>query len=64
MATLDTNKSYVYENTEVRVTGRQSTRQLPSGKLDILVEVTPLDNINGSWKKWIMPNQLYTVIGE
>lgn len=55
-------ESYVFENTEVIKTGRRSQRKLSSGKMDELVEVTPADPINGMWKKWVQPNQLYTVV--
>lgn len=54
--------SYVFDNTEVTKTGRRSQRKLSSGKIDELVEITPLDPIHGMWKKWVQETQLYTVV--
>lgn len=55
-------KSYVYENTEVQLTGRSGQRKLPSGKVDEVVEVTPVDQMVGSWKKWVHKSSLYEVV--
>lgn len=57
-------KSYVYENTEVRLTGRTGQRKLTSGKIDEVVEITPVDQMVGSWKKWVQKNSLYEVVGD
>jgi len=56
--------TYVFENIEVVKTGRTATRKLPSGKSDILIEVTPADQNLASWKKWVNPNTLFTVVGD
>lgn len=55
------DKTFVYENVEIRKTGRQAERKLSSGKVDALVEITPADHMNGSWKKWVRENDLYEV---
>lgn len=57
-------KSWVFEGIEVTKTGRKAQRALPSGKLDIQIEVTPVHNINGSWKKWTRESDLFEIINE
>jgi hypothetical protein len=54
-------KSYVYDNTEVRKTGRKAEKTLTSGKKDIQFEVTPKNQVNGVWKKWVRDSDLYEV---
>lgn len=53
--------SFVYENTEVVMTGRKATKELRSGKEEILYEITPISKITGSWCKWVTVNNLYVV---
>ena len=55
--------TYVFENIEVRLTGRTSSRVLPSGRVDILHEVTPVDSMVGSWKKWVKLQAMHEVQG-
>lgn len=55
-------KTYVWDNAEVRLTGRKAQNKLRSGKIDILEEITPVDPIVGSWKKWVRLTQLFEVI--
>lgn len=63
------SKSYVYEGTEVRKTGRvatkERTRTSRSGvaAIDSLVEIEPVDP-DMSWKKWVNEIHLYTVSGD
>jgi hypothetical protein len=52
---------YVYENTEVKKTGRTAERKLNSGKMDVLYEITPVQGFDGSWKKWIRDVDLFIV---
>lgn len=56
-----TFKTYVYNNVEVRKTDRQAERKLPSGKSEVLVEITPIDSTVGVWKKWAKPVELFEV---
>lgn len=56
-------KTYVYDATEVRATGRSATRELRSGRKDILLEVTPVNEISGTWKKWISESDLFAITG-
>jgi hypothetical protein len=58
---LTPEQTYVFENVEVRRTGRIATNTLKSGKTDKLVEITPVDNAVGNWKKWIREDMLFEV---
>jgi hypothetical protein len=53
--------TYVYDNVEVRKTGRTATNTLPSKRVDIVHEVTPVDTIVGTWKKWVRDDVLFVV---
>ena len=57
-------QSHVYENTEVVKTGRTASKQLRSGKAEILYEITPKSTMTGSWKKWVPDSALYIVDGD
>ena len=63
---------YVYNGTEVVLTGRTADRDLGSPItrgtrkteqkfIDTLHEITPEDNENGSWKKWVRIEELYQI---
>jgi hypothetical protein len=54
-------QTYVFENVEVRKTGRKAENKLRSGKVDELVEVTPIDGTTGSWRKWVREEILFEV---
>lgn len=54
-------ETFVYDNVEVRKTGRKADRKLKSGKVDIVVEVTPVDSNYGSWAKWVSEEILFKV---
>ena len=60
-AMRNAEQTYVFENVEVRKTGRKAEHKLRSGKVDELVEVTPVDSITGSWKKWVREDILFEV---
>jgi hypothetical protein len=53
--------TYVFENAEVQKTGRVADRKLKSGKIDHLVEITPVDENVGKWKKWVREAELFEV---
>lgn len=59
--TIDFDKTYVYDNVEVRKTGRIAQKQLKSGTMDQLVEITPVDTVVGVWKKWVREAELFEV---
>lgn len=58
-------KTFVYDGTEVRKTGRTAVRKISQapGKQPrelLIVEITPVSEFD--WKKWVSPDQLYEVI--
>lgn len=53
--------SYLLGEDEVKLTGRYATKSLPGGKLLTVVEVTPLDDNVGTWKKFIQPTSLLEI---
>jgi hypothetical protein len=55
------NQTFVYENNEVVKTGRTAKKNLTSGKVDVLFEITPKDQTLGTWKKWVRDADLFTV---
>ena len=57
----DNLSSWVHDNIEVTKTSRRAERKLKSGKLDVLIEITPKDQTNGTWKKWCHPEELFEV---
>ena len=63
-------KTYVYDNTEVKLTGRTaekkteskgSARRAASTKVDELFEITPAGNGVASWKQWVRMTDLYEI---
>lgn len=59
-------KQYVFENLEVKKTGRVAVRQLASAsKRTIeLVEITPVHENDGSWTKWVSESSLFLIMDE
>ena len=59
-----TEKTYVFEGTEVRKTGRTAVRKVitvPGKSRELtLVEIAPVSDFD--WKKWVSPEQLYEVV--
>ena len=55
------DKTFVYDNVEIRKTGREAHRKTTSGKPDVLLEVTPASENSGAWKKWVRETELYEV---
>lgn len=57
-------KTYVFEGTEVRKTGRTAVRKVttvPGKSRELtLVEITPVSDFE--WKKWVSPDQLFEVV--
>lgn len=53
-------QTYVHEEFEVRQTGRTADKMVGTRQL-ILVEITPVDENNGTWKKWVMPSALFKI---
>lgn len=64
------NITLVYQDTEIKLTGRKATKHIGTGgvrrtatrgNLDIKVEITPVDISTGSWKKWVKQEDLYII---
>ena len=53
-------KTYVYNGTEVKMTGRTAEKELRRG-VDTLYEVKPADMECGTWKKWVRIGELYEI---
>lgn len=58
---MEDTRRFVYENVEVKLTGRTAKRSLRSGKTDVIYEVTPASTQNGTWKKWVRLQELFEV---
>lgn len=56
-------ETFVFGDIEVQKTGRSATRELPGNKKLVLVEITPVNTWDGSWKKWSNPAALLTIEG-
>lgn len=65
------SETYIYDNTEVKKTGRKAVKDTKRATKrsvrsppdqDILLEVTPVDSENGSWKRWVKQADLYEII--
>lgn len=60
---MDLTKTYVYEGTEVKATGRTASRKVGTlqgvEKYLYLYEICPVDG--SDWKKWVNPDHLYLV---
>lgn len=52
---------FVLQDTEVKLTGRKAIRKGPGGKQQELVEVTPVDEDSGTWKKWVPYATLFKI---
>ena len=53
--------TYVLGEAEVVLTGRKASRAGPGGKTTELVEVTPANKDDGTWKKWTPMATLFKV---
>lgn len=54
-------KTFVLNDTEVKLTGRTAKKQGVGGKINELVEVTPSEQDNGTWKKWVPLATLFEI---
>jgi hypothetical protein len=53
--------TFVFGETEVRKTGRTATKPLPGNKVLTVVEVTPVNEADGFWKKFVQTTALLTI---
>lgn len=60
-------QTYLLDNIEVKTTGRTADKMIMArrnsgdDKVLLLHEVTPVDNEQGSWKKWVNLDELFVV---
>jgi hypothetical protein len=55
------SETFVHGEVEVKKTGRFATKPLPGGKLLRLIEVTPANEYDGTWKKFVAENSLLLI---
>ena len=58
-------KTFVFDGVEVRVTGRMASRDsrtMTGLKKTVLVEITPCDDAESGWRKWVNPDDLFAVL--
>ena len=60
--TVGKQETFVLNEVEVVKTGRVAEKPVAGGKKLIVVEVTPLNQDDGTWKKWVSPAALFTII--
>ena len=53
-------KTYVYNDTEVKLTQRIAERTVRK-KTQTLYEIQPANPENGSWRKWVMLQELFEI---
>lgn len=57
--------TYVFDNTEVVLTGREAVKTMTSGKTETLYEITQLNPgpiASNKWTRWVLMSQLYKVM--
>lgn len=54
-------KTFLFEDVEVRKTGRAAKRTLRNNKVDERFEITPVDPMQGAWTKWVRNSDLYDI---
>ena len=59
--TAEHEQTFLHEDVEVRKTGRTATRKLRNDKIDERIEITPVDKMQGVWKKWVRLTDLYEI---
>jgi hypothetical protein len=55
-------ETFVHGEVEVKKTGRTAQKPAPGGKIMVLAEITPVNDYDGNWKKWVNPQALFTII--
>lgn len=63
----DEQMTYVYKDIEVQLTGRTADKELKATRRNqnptpvTLYEITPVDSMNGTWKKWVRMAELFQI---
>lgn len=55
-----TPQQYIFDDTEVRLTGRHASRNC-GRTTEHIVEITPASIDDGTWKRWVRPTELYVI---
>lgn len=55
-------ETFVHDAVEVKKTGRTAEKAMPGGKKMVLCEVTPVNEYDGTWKKWVNPQALFEIV--
>lgn len=58
---MSTPETFVLGDIEVKKTGRTASKPMPGGKSMVVVEVTPVNEDDGTWKKWVRPDTLFII---
>ncbi len=58
---LTPQHTFLFEDVEVKKTGRTAKRTLRNNKVDERFEITPVDSMQGAWKKWVLERDLYEI---
>ena len=54
--------THVYGEIEVKKTGREAEKGFPGGtRLMTVVEITPANESEGTWKRWVNPSTLFEI---
>lgn len=65
-----TGQTYVFNGIEVKLTGREATKDIPKVNRrtqvkevvkEVRVEITPANDSDGDWKKWVEMTELFTI---
>jgi hypothetical protein len=56
------SETFVFNESEVRKTGRIATKPMLGNKVLTLVEITPINEFDGTWKKFVSESALLTII--
>jgi hypothetical protein len=57
-----TEQTYVHGETEVKKTGRVATKPMMGNRVLEMVEITPVNDYDGNWKKFVNPTSLLTIV--
>jgi hypothetical protein len=58
------SETYLFNNVEVKLTGRYTTKTRIRSRQEVQVvvyEVEPVDEFNGTWKKWANEEELLEI---
>ena len=59
---MEAHKIYLYEDIEVKLTGRTAVKQISASRSLVLSEITPKDEQMGTWTKFVNLRTLFEVL--